>query len=273
MIEEAQIKRIKELRENGLTIKEVARAIEVSESSVKKFTSDNYERDNKIDEKTGNVLTEQFSLENYDFIDDIRPLVYKLKAQANEQEITLYDYLKDISDIISKFLRITDNPERIYYIFMELANNLTTITNHIEAIDFINAINNFYDREIEFEKIEAWLLEQKDTCDIYIENKKGELRDLLQEIDNNRETLETLTNVRNHFTMKLIEDPNKILLENLKELQEKDKTLKIANKELKESLNRADTDNIMYRMIFEKITERDPNFINTIIREIEIENK
>ena len=59
MIEEAQIKRIRELRESGLTIKETAKALEISESSVKKYTSDNYEKDNEIDEKTGNFKSKE----------------------------------------------------------------------------------------------------------------------------------------------------------------------------------------------------------------------
>ena len=63
MLEEKQIKKIIELKEKGLTVKDIAKTVNVSESTVKKYTSDNYEQDNKIDEKSALRLTKQMKEE------------------------------------------------------------------------------------------------------------------------------------------------------------------------------------------------------------------
>ena len=172
MLNENQINKIKEMREKGLTIKETAKALGISDSSVKKYTSEDYEKDNEFDEKAGNSLTKQMKEEGYDFADEIKPLVYSLKLQANEIDITLHDYLRDISNTMSKFLKITSRPDWFYYVFCELANSLSVFTNHIDAEKIMEAFDNFYNREIEMENAEAFITDIETKAELLVKNTK-----------------------------------------------------------------------------------------------------
>lgn len=287
MIEEAQIKRLRELRENGLTIKETAKAVGISESTVKKYTSDDYERDNEIDGKTGKTLTDQMIEEEYDFADEIKPLVYSLKIQANEIDITLYDYLNDISNTMNKFLRITDTPQWFYYVFCELAKILSLINDHIDASDFMEAIDNFYNREIEMEASENFITEIEEKAERLVNNAKEEYNDWQEKINEAQKSYESITSLKSIILKKMMDDP---ILEKLKiakgrlEITEKGmKKLQMTNIILIEkckSLEQADInneiirqDNIMFNMVYEKLYKLFPQEIDTIIQEIENEKQ
>lgn len=282
-LDEKKVERIRELKERGdISNEEIANAVKVALSSVKKYTSNDYEQD-KIDEKTGNTLTEQMIEEGYDFTDEVKPLVYKLKIQANEIDITLYDYLNDISNTMNKFLRITDNPERLYYIFCQISQNLSVLTDHIEAEDLINAVNLFYDREIEFEQIEAFILEQKQKSNELVDGKAIELRDLDRQIEAYQESLTQITNLHTQTVIKIIEDPNrgklKLSEERVESMENQIKELQMTNTILIEKgklLQEADEDNeitrqenIKARLIFERLENIFPQDVKNIIREID----
>jgi len=293
MIEEKKIKRIGELRESGITIYEIAKMLEISESSVKKYSSSDPDKNNEIDKKTPNEMNNIMLLEGYDFQDEIKPLIYMLKAQANELDITLYDYLKDINKVQNKFLRLTDTPERFYYVFCELANNFSVITEHINAENLIGVIDNFYNREIEFEKIEEYLLEQKQECDDYINNKKEELMGLLQQINEAqnkiieaKEELHKLTSTQSIMIQKIFENPHleklekseikinslQILLQKIAKEAVQHKTENIKLKDLiKENItinNQLKQENSALDMVFDKIRLIFPEEVKSIVSEV-----
>lgn len=294
MLEEKQIKKIRELREKEITVKDIAKAVGVSESSVKKYLSDDYEKDNKKDEKTGKTLTD-LMIEELDFEDGVIPLVYKLKNQANEIDVNLFDYLTDISNTMSKFLRITCKPEWFYYVFMEIANNLAVIiTNNIDANDLMNAIDNWYNRELELEQAEIYLLETQEKAETIINNikeeqtffeeecknkikeleisnntietkaerllnnTKEELKELKEEIDNAIKTRENLTTLNTTIIKKIQEKINLQKTEGSKADKE--------NQELKQQLS-------AFNIVFDKISKLFPNEIAVIIQEIDNERQ
>lgn len=287
MLDEKQIKEIIELRGKGLTVKQTAKALEISESTVKKYSSNDYEKNNEIDEKTGKSLSNQMIEEEYDFEDDIKPLVYKLKLQANELNITLHDYLNDISNNMDKFLKITTMPERFYYLFCELCNNLNTITEHIEANDLMNAIDNFYDREIKMENAEAFINEIETKAERIVNELKEEVIDLNSQIKEHRQSLEALTSVRTIMVNKLLERPNEEklqeALENFKSLQIHAQNLENSNKQIEmgkqlllKKLELTDKENqeikqeiSAFNLVFEKLNKVFPQQINDIVQEIE----
>ncbi len=285
MLNENQINKIREMREKGLTIKETANALEVSESSVKKYTSEDYEKDNELDEKTGNSLTKQFDLEEYDFQDDIAPLVYKLKDQANEINVTLHDYLTDISNTMNKFLRITSKPQWFYYVFCELANSFSLINEHIDATKFMEAVDNWYEREIDMEESEKFIIDIETKAEKLVKNAKEEYNIWQEKIDNAQKEYEKITSLHTVMINNLLEKPNLeklqktekklidaenrlkelelsklILIEKCKILEQSDKDNKIAKKE-----------NILLKKAFKKLNKLFPQEITVIIQEIENE--
>ncbi|GAH86721.1 unnamed protein product, partial [marine sediment metagenome] len=142
--------------------------------SVNKYASDDYEKDNELDEKAGRSLTKLMKEEGYDFSDNIKPLVYSLKIQANEIGVDLFDYLTDVSNIMSGFLRITCKPVWFYFTFCELANSLSVITDHIDAIKLMETVDNWFNREIGIEEAEEFLNEINEKTETLIENANEE---------------------------------------------------------------------------------------------------
>lgn len=229
MLDENQISKLREMREKGLTISETAKALGISESSVKKYTSEDYEREKEFDEKAGNSLSKQFDLEGYDFQDEIVPLIYKLKGQANEINITLHDYLEDIANIMNKFLRISDKPHWFYYVFCELAKNYSLINDHIDPLKFMEAIDNFYNREISMEESENFLFETNEKSDILIENAKENYYFLENKINNIRNEAVQYINKKKIKTEGLIENAKEELNELNKQIEETKKKYEIIN--------------------------------------------
>ena len=289
MLEEKEIQKIRELREKELTVKEIAKAVGRSESSVKKYISDNYEGD----EKAGRSLTKIIKKEGYDFEDDIMPLVYSLKNQANEIDITLYDYLKDISNIMNGFLRITYTPAWFYYVFCELANNLSVITDHIEANDLMNAIDNFYNREISMEESEKFLTEIETKTETLIENSKEEYSYYQEKTNELKEEIESLTPIQiSENTLKENEAKAEKLLKNTKqelkglnnqidEAQEILRKVRLAQtvviKKIMENPDKNNEnlkkENVLLNQMFERVNKLFPEESKIIIQEIGVENQ
>lgn len=286
MINEEKKKRISELRKT-LAVKEIAKLLEISESSVKRYSSDNQEKDNEFDEKTGKLLTKQFDLEGYDFQDEIAPLVYKLKNQANEINITLYDYLNDISSNMSKFLRLTENPERFYYIFCELSKNLSVITEHIEAEKLIEAIDNFYNREIEMEEAENFIAEIEEKAELLLENVKEEYNEYKKKINNVQNELKTIISTEGLMMQKILQKPDKEKLQNaeikinnlslnLQKIVEKALMIENENLDLKKALEQNEKikqENMALDMVFDKIKLIFPEEIKSIVAEVSSESQ
>ncbi len=179
MIDEKKKTRIIELIEGGASINEVANALEISKSTVRRY-SESQENYNEHDEKISNEMTKIMLLEGYDFEDEIKPLVYALKDQMNEMDITLYDYLNGIKNNTNRFLRITEKPIRLYYIFILLASNLNLITDHINPQNLLEAIDKFIDREIEMEESEEYIK----NCDMILEEKYEEWQEKILNAEN-----------------------------------------------------------------------------------------
>lgn len=280
MLDEKQINKLREMRGKNLTVKETANALGISESSVKKYTSDNYE----LDEKAGRSLTKIMKEEGYDFADDIKPLVYKLKSQANEIGVDLYDYLTDVSNIMSAFLRITDKPAWFYLVFCELANSLSVITEQIDAMKLIEAVENWFNREIEIEEAEEFLTEIKTL----IENADEEYECCQEKTDKLKKEIESLTSIQeSEKFIRENEAKAELLLKNTKEeynqwqekINEAQESLRkitlaqnIITKEIVESSDKNnDTikkENILLKQVLEKISLIFPEEIKVIIQEI-----
>lgn len=288
MLDDKEKTRIRELRESGNTIAETAKAVGRSESTVKKYTSEDYEKDNEIDGKTAKALTDQMIEEGYDFENEIKPLVYSLKLQASEIDITLYDYLNDISNIMNKFLRITNNPEWFYYVFCELAiNSFPVFTDLIEANDLINAFNNFYNREIEMENAETFITDIETKAETLLNETKAELTDLNNQINEAQKERTKIASLNSIILMKMLGAPNKERLkmseENLKNMENQLTKLQITNQILIEKcklLEKTDKDNeiikqdnTMFNMVYNKLYKLFPNEIDVIIQEISNESQ
>ena len=285
MLEEKQIKKIIELKEKGLTVKDIAKTVNVSESTVKKYTSDDYEHDNEIDEKSALNITKHMIEEGYTF-DEIETLGYSLKLQANEIDITLFDYLTDINSVMGNFLKITNTPERFYYVFMELANNLSGFTtNNIEATDLINAINKFYDREIEMENAEQFIIDIETKAENIVSETKAELTDLNNQILYLQKEHTKLTSLNSIICMKMLEEPNKekleIAEENFKNMESELKKLQNINIILIEKcklLEQNDKyneiikqENMVFNMAYDKLYKLFPQECDSIIKELDNE--
>ena len=270
MIDEEKKKRIKQLRDNGLTIKEISKALEVSESTVQRHSSDNQDENNETDKKTANGITNIMLQEGYDFEDEIMPTLYKLKNQANELDLTLFDYINDISNIMNKFLRLTDNPSRFYYIFCELSNNLSLITENINAQKFVEATENFYDREIEMDKIDDYIRNQEAKLIDIMKTAKKEYSELQEKIENSQMELDKLASTKTTLTMKLLEQPTKQKLEKAEKLIQ---SLKVMNKRLIKKFSTSNTENKNLKeinnLLDQKIREsRDLNRQNIFMKTI-----
>lgn len=299
MITEEQKKQIGELRNSGLTIKQTALALEMSESSVKKYSSDNPDKDKEIDGELSNELANIMLLEGYDFEDEVKLLSYVLKNQANELDITLYDYMNDINSNTNKFLRITDNPIRLYYIFMLFASNLNLITDHINAEDLTNAVNNFIDREVSMEKAEvyitycdehleeiwkAWEVKIQKATNDYHEIVKGRKK---HKGEQNKRLHET--NTKQQAQINQLKEAIGIFKQKLQEALEKNNTLSIFSKksiendkiqktqitelsteiqELKKLLETPDKEKAILKKAFERIGADFPEEVNIIIEEM-----
>lgn len=222
MIEEAKKTKIGELREEGISVREIANTLNISESTVKRYSSDNYEKDNELDEKISNEMTKIMLLEGYDFEDEIKPIIYALKDEVNEMDITLWNHINDIKNNTKMFLRLTDNPIRLYYIFMLFASNLNLITDHIEPENLINAVDNFIDREVSMEDaenyIDTWSIirqEEYDKLGEKILNAKEEyikgqeeFNELVKKISRGKEVVKNLALRKEYWNKKLLENPS-----------------------------------------------------------------
>lgn len=294
MIDETKKKRIKELRDNGLTIKEISKALEVSESTVQRHSSDNQDENNETDKKTADGMTNIMLQEGYDFEDEIMPVVYKAKNIATEIDITLHDSIDNDNRIKDKFLRLTDNPSKFYYVFCELANNLSLITENINAQKFVEATENFYEREIEMEKADDYIEKQEEKITAIMEEGKKQYNNLQEKIENAQEQLDNLTNVRNTLAMKLLERPTEQKLEKAEEIIKslkimnkkvikKFKTINIENETLKKvndsldqkirELREIHRQNIFMKMILAHVSNSFPTELETIIQEVKKNEK
>lgn len=287
MLDEKQINKLREMREKDLTVKETANALGISESSVKKYTSDNYE----LDEKAGLSLTKIMKEEGFDFSDEIKPLVYSLKNQANEINVDLYKYLTDVSNIMSAFLRITDKPAWFYLVFCELANSLSVITEQIDAMKLIEAVENWFNREIEIEEAEEFLTEIKEKTETLIENADEEYEYYQEKTNELKEEIESLTlfqesekDLRKNEAKaeKLLKNTKEEYNQWLKKIKEAQESLgkitlaqTIITKKIMESPDKNNNtikrENIMLRLVLEKINKLFPEEINVIIQEIDTE--
>lgn len=274
--------KIKELREKGLTVDQIAKALEISESTVKKYSSGNPEKDNKIDEKISDEMGKIMLLEGYDFQDEIKPLSYALKNQANELDITLWDYENDIKNNTNKFLRITDNPIRLYYIFMVFASNLNLITDHIEPEDFMNMVDNFIEREIEMEDAEQYIAKIKEDAELikaktieqWDENQKrikNAKKEAVYEVELKSQTLltnskkeyteyqEKINNAKEELTDLIL---NKILM------NDKEKMLEKENQKLKKMLKESNEKKSLLEEAFKRLGAVFPQEAQTIVEEM-----
>lgn len=274
---EKQIKRIRELKgTTNMTVKEIANSVEVAESSVKKYASDDYEKDNKLDEKAGYWLTKIMEEEGYDFQDEIKPLVYSLKVQTNEIGIPLHDYLTNIRNNTNKFLRITCKPEWFYYVLMELANDYSLINDHIDATKIMETVDNFYNREIEMEESEKLLAENEAKAELLLNNTKERYRyweertaTLQEESKAKAEGLLYDAKIKLNDLNKRIDEAQKNY-ELLKLLQTtmlnknigNDKKIETENQELKIKLKQSDKDN--------NITKQENKLMEIVLKEVSI---
>jgi len=222
MIEDAKKDQIEKMRESGLTIKQIAKALEIGESSVQRYSSSTPDKDNELDEKISNDMTKIMLLEGYDFEGGIKPLIYALKDEVNEMNITLWSHIYDIKNNTKTFLRITDNPMRLYYIFMVFASNLNLITDHINPEDFIDMVDNFCEREVGMEEAEEYIAEIKETAKLIMTKTEEKWDETKKKIENAKKE-----------AMKDVESKSKTLLKNSKEeYAEYQKKIDNAKKEL-----------------------------------------
>jgi len=107
MIEKKTKQRIVELQEKDLTNREIAKILDISESTVKRHSSDNYDEDEDYSDAP-KVKKEKKSAWNLDDIDENEQLKYDLNKIAQMLDRTSSELLGDIIEILSIWANETE---------------------------------------------------------------------------------------------------------------------------------------------------------------------
>lgn len=153
MIDGKTEKRIGELRESGLTISEIAKALEVSESTVQRHSSSNDDKTTSNKNKnTINSLNESWMAKLFwnGWEDDIDRMqrFFDLNRLANKTDRNLDDFLKKVEFAISQYFRYSDAPLKLFDIFLDISSNITFLEDGYNIEKFTKVFESVYDNHI-----------------------------------------------------------------------------------------------------------------------------
>jgi len=196
MIDEKIKTRIGELRGFGLSVKEVANALKVSDSTVKRYSSDNYEEENEdiitsTKKKTLNVswMSKLFG-NDWSDDDELMQLFFNFNQLANKTERDLDDFLKVIYSIISQYYRYSDTPRKLFDIFLDISSNMTFLENGYDVEEFTNIFERIYDKCVFIIDLE----EEYGSIEEFKKSKEEEIEEIRVENDSRFDKLAKISN-------------------------------------------------------------------------------
>ena len=245
MITEQQKIRIVEMREKGLTNKEIANALEISESTVNRHTPQDFSKDNEIAKELGVKLER----EGFDFENEVKRFIYALENSAEESNLSLWTYLKEYEDIKKNYKRLSRNPKNMCDCFWNIAYNMDFIEETFDISVLVEIIDDFIDRNIYISEIEG-----------VIDKKEKESKEWDKTIKLKHEqvkNLEKKTNALSNLFMIMFKKLSKGEKVWVEETQEENKVLKQQIDRLKHQITQ-----------FKEI-EIEKNILNKTLREFE----
>lgn len=271
MIEKEIKKRIGKLRESDLTIKEIAKALEISESSVKKYSSGNYNKDIKsgITLTKTNPLNESWMKrlfgDDWNDNNELMQLFFDLNRLASEtKERDLEAFLVKIEFMIRQYHRYSNNPLKLYDFSLNVASSMTFISEKFDIELFVNQIEDFIDKSIFLDKL-----------DEVINERKQEKTELDEKLINLQIEINNLTNAKTIFTKKLLDNPAERKLEDAVRTNQKLQILiqKIAKKGLsyKIQFEQVNQEKFLLENMFQRINLTFPEEVRSIVEEIKKE--
>ncbi len=241
MIDEKIKNRIGELRNLGLSISEIANALKVSESTVKRYCSDDYEEENddittSTKKKSLNVnwMTMLFGDEWKNDI-ELMQLFFNFNQLADKTERDLYDFLKVIYNIISQYYRHSDTPLKLFDIFMDISSNMTFLEDGYDVEEFTKIFEDFYDKCVFIKDLEK----DYGSIEEFKESKEEEIEEIRVENDSRFEKLAKISNQLKEINQVLSDENIKaktLLINQGSHYKEKIKEIMTENQVLKQLL-------------------------------------
>lgn len=276
--------KIIELFDNGVNKKDIAKLEEVSYPTIRDILNGNnseqkqeIKEDNKIIEKK---LSEIFNYENYTE-KSVLDLLFNLRRIGENYGKDLGGFVEDINFVFDKYNKYTDNPIKLLNFLLDVSENLSLIYDCIEPDKFLTMVERYNERDIFINDTETYIRNEIiPVLDGYIERKEF----LKNEIILMQEKLSQITSMEAIMMVKLLENPTE---EKLEKANDKIKELNVSLREIvneglqykKENLDsklefeNAKKENIVLKMIFERIMKVFPTETKSIISEIENERQ
>ncbi len=213
MIEEKTKNRIVELREMGLTIKEISNALNISQTTVKTHSSNNHDEDDDNYEapKTKKAKKSGFNLDD---IDENEQMKYDVNRIAQMLDRTPSELLADILEMLFAWYSETEN-------ILEIFDYSFYIATLVKKLKFSE---NTKEREL----IDFLLKCKKDWLEL--ENIKQELEEAIEEFENIKTNIIELNEYRGETYEIIGEFYNNKFKDKIKELnnliKEKDNIIK-----------------------------------------------
>ena len=264
-------KLIYELNEQNVSNEIIADKLNISRSSVynalkdgkkEQAETENSEKNKFIEKK----LSEIFTYEDYTE-ETIVSLIFNLKRIAEISKSDLGQFIDDLEMIFDKYHKITENPVKLFNFIIDISNQLSLITDHIEPDKLILATDNFFNRETSMEEADEYLAETKaekeellinikelwsefqkrvenskkearseieEKTDLLLTNSKRDLKEYKEKIDNAQEKLKEITSTKNMMLQRIMQKINNDKLqESLKKIEDLQITIqKLTEKEL-----------------------------------------
>jgi len=209
MLDEKEKIRIGELRNLGLSVAEVAGAVKRGESTVKRYSSDEYyEEDN---EKT---ITQTKNTHQNDgwmgklfgdgWEDDIELMqnFFNFNQLADKSERDLKEYFKSLFYALSQYYRYTNTPIKLFDIFMDISSNLTFFENGYNIDEAVEVYEEFYDECIFIRELK----EEYGSIEEFKEAKEQEIEDIRVKNDSRFEKLVKISNQLKEINQELTDE-------------------------------------------------------------------
>ncbi len=259
MIDEKNQTRIIELREGGATIRETAKALDISESTVQRH-SGNYNNDIKsgITSNKTNPLKDDWMVrlfgDDWNDNNELMQLFFDLNRLASETNLDLEAFLVKIEFMICQYYRYSDKPLKLYDFSLNVASSMTFISDTFDMELFINKVEAFIDKTIFLDKL-----------DEVITGKMENLEELKEKINKAQERFGSLTKAETIFMKKLLDNPAERKLENVVRINQ---NLQILIQKIAKEGLLYKTKNLILNSVFERFQKNFPEEVKSIVEEI-----
>lgn len=267
MIDEETKKRIGELRETILTVKEIAKALNVSESTVKRYSSDDYDKDNEVSITSNKKkplneswMTKLFG-EGWENNVDLMQRFFNLNRLAIETGRDLEEFFKDIDFIITQYHRYSDTPLKLYNFNLNIASSMSFVSEAFDMDLYINKIDDFIDENIFLDELTE-----------NINNIKEEYNEWQEKTNEAKETAKIYQDRNVNFMKNYSESIYKGKLEESEKKCVKLFTfaqkLAVEKQELNKTLEQLNQENLLFKEVFERFASSFPEDTEKIVEEI-----